>query len=388
MPRTVSGKLSVASVSLVLIGACLSNNPGQEESSEPGSSGASSGEEAGESTLGGIMTTTEEPESEGSGGAATTADETSTSSTGGTTETIPPLCGDGNKDADEECDNGDSNADDAACTLSCHAAKCGDNHIQAGVEACDDGTNDGAYNGCMPGCATLAPACGDLNVDAMYGEACDDDSPDMGCLRSCQRAESCKQLHDSWLDMAPSGIYKIFPKDIDVDAYCDMETDDGGYTFVKFSGINSLTAMAAEAKCGEIGLRLLVPRTEAHLAASFEVASDLDVTPLEGDAPMKPSSYLRIFGIYPVTPGTSCVGAPLNKETCPEWKASDGDAYWISDMALGMGQPSLDNCANCSMAYFWTGANLTAYTAFAGDGEGADSAQFMCEAGDKFGMNG
>ncbi|MDC0717558.1 DUF4215 domain-containing protein [Nannocystis bainbridge] len=52
-----------------------------------------------------------------------------------------PLCGDGIVQADvgEVCDDGMFNADDAACTLACKAAKCGDGLLWAGMEACDDG---------------------------------------------------------------------------------------------------------------------------------------------------------------------------------------------------------------------------------------------------------
>ncbi len=51
--------------------------------------------------------------------------------------------------------------------------KCGDG-IVAGNEVCDDGTNDGSYGGCLPGCTGLAPRCGDAHTDATHGEQCDD----------------------------------------------------------------------------------------------------------------------------------------------------------------------------------------------------------------------
>ena len=64
---------------------------------------------------------------------------------------------------------------------------CGD-AIIAGDEVCDDGVNDGAYGGCMPGCAELAPFCGDGAVDLDH-ETCDDgdtlDGPT--CSSLCER---------------------------------------------------------------------------------------------------------------------------------------------------------------------------------------------------------
>ncbi|HOW51665.1 MAG TPA: lectin-like protein [bacterium] len=46
------------------------------------------------------------------------------------------------------------------------APVCGNTVVDAG-EACDDGVNDGAYGGCMPGCLTRAPYCGDSVIDPL-----------------------------------------------------------------------------------------------------------------------------------------------------------------------------------------------------------------------------
>lgn len=70
----------------------------------------------------------------------------STSSSG-----AEPFCGDGFVDPGEECDDGPLNADDAACTALCEQAVCGDGHLWAGVEACDDGDPDPG-DGCSASC--------------------------------------------------------------------------------------------------------------------------------------------------------------------------------------------------------------------------------------------
>ena len=57
-------------------------------------------------------------------------------------------------------------------TVSSCAPVCGDG-IVAGNEVCDDGVNNGAYGGCMPGCLARAPACGDAVVTTPP-ELCDD----------------------------------------------------------------------------------------------------------------------------------------------------------------------------------------------------------------------
>ena len=51
---------------------------------------------------------------------------------------------------------------------------CGDGVVQSSEgEACDDGVNDGSYNGCMPGCKKRGPYCGDGVTDKTHGEECD-----------------------------------------------------------------------------------------------------------------------------------------------------------------------------------------------------------------------
>ncbi len=49
---------------------------------------------------------------------------------------------------------------------------CGDGKV-ASDEVCDDGKNDGSYNGCMPGCKARGPFCGD-GTTSQPPEACDD----------------------------------------------------------------------------------------------------------------------------------------------------------------------------------------------------------------------
>ncbi len=118
---------------------------------------------------------------------ATTADPASSSG-----DTPSPSCGDGQPDPGEECDPGlAALSDTGACTLTCKIAKCGDNLVWAGKEACDNGpsNNDDLYGGCTSQCQ-LGPRCNDgklqspeecdLGVDNGSGEiplngvACDD----------------------------------------------------------------------------------------------------------------------------------------------------------------------------------------------------------------------
>lgn len=67
------------------------------------------------------------------------------------------------------------------------ASVCGDGVVTPD-EACDDGTNDGRYGGCMPGCLMRAPHCGDGVLQRDQGEQCDDGNMvnEDGCSSRCQ----------------------------------------------------------------------------------------------------------------------------------------------------------------------------------------------------------
>mgnify|MGYP002783521475 CR=1 FL=1 len=121
-----------------------------------------------------------------------TGDPTTDTGTGEPTSTTdqttgaPPVCGDGNIDPGEDCD--DANQDDTdACTNACTNAACGDGFVQVGVEECDDANQDDA-DACTNACKNAA--CGDGVVGP--GEMCDDGNQDDAdaCTNICAPA-SC-----------------------------------------------------------------------------------------------------------------------------------------------------------------------------------------------------
>ena len=75
-------------------------------------------------------------------------------------------CGDGHVRAGvEACDDANASNTDA-CLTTCAAARCGDGHVRAGVESCDDGNNndnDACRNNCTSGLN------GDLGTVAFCG---------------------------------------------------------------------------------------------------------------------------------------------------------------------------------------------------------------------------
>lgn len=111
------------------------------------------------------------------------AGETDTG-TEGDTDTPEAECGNGVVEADEECDAGSMNGENATCTPECSINVCGDGYMFAdGLEQCDDG-NDLDTDECISDC-TL-PACGDGFVQEGV-ETCDDGNTvdGDGCSAEC-----------------------------------------------------------------------------------------------------------------------------------------------------------------------------------------------------------
>ncbi|MCB9567321.1 MAG: DUF4215 domain-containing protein [Myxococcales bacterium] len=98
------------------------------------------------------------------------------------------MCGDGQVDMGEECDDGENNGDDKACTSECQSNVCGDGYVLAGVEECDDG-NISNTDECVDGCKLATCGDGFIQEDK---EECDDgnDVDTDTCPTSCKPA-SC-----------------------------------------------------------------------------------------------------------------------------------------------------------------------------------------------------
>ncbi|MEN0062367.1 MAG: DUF4215 domain-containing protein [Myxococcota bacterium] len=96
-------------------------------------------------------------------------------------------CGDGVKQAWEECDDG-NDVDEDECLNTCVDWSCGDSVVRTGVEECDDGNAVGG-DGCSATCQL--EVCGNNVVDV--GEECDDGNTTSGdgCSDICEIEAGC-----------------------------------------------------------------------------------------------------------------------------------------------------------------------------------------------------
>ena len=114
--------------------------------------------------------------------------------TGSYVDALHERCGNGVVDTDiEECDAGDANADDAACTATCKVGFCGDGLVIDGVEEWDDGEGNGPTASCSESC--VAAVCGDgivqVDEECDLGEGNSDDAFGGGCSLDCEIIPGC-----------------------------------------------------------------------------------------------------------------------------------------------------------------------------------------------------
>src|SRR3989344_5040063 len=108
--------------------------------------------------------------------------------TGGGAVAPPQACGNGQKEGNEECDDGNQDDEDA-CTSACKNAKCGDGLFRMGFEECDDG-NQIDTDACSTACKSAR--CGDGLVWEGK-EKCDDgnQNDEDKCSNTCNSRSSC-----------------------------------------------------------------------------------------------------------------------------------------------------------------------------------------------------
>jgi cysteine-rich repeat protein len=207
----------------------------------------------------GDATTGDLPTSGGTQGATGSSDDGTATEIDLTTGTADPVCGDGVLDPGEGCDDGEANADDAACTAQCQVAECGDGLLRAGVEACDDGAANADDAACTATCTVAT--CGDALVQAGV-EQCDDGNADDAdaCVAGCKLAvcgdgfvgpgELCDDGNDVDDDACTTGCASPNCGDGKLQAAQGEECDDGNA-----SDEDACLGTCVAAECGDAAVQ-------------------------------------------------------------------------------------------------------------------------------------
>jgi cysteine-rich repeat protein len=209
-------------------------------------------------------TTTGGPTSSTDTGSTTTEGDSDSESS--SSEGPMGVCGDGNVDGDEECDEV---VETATCDDDCTFADCGDEVVnEAAGEVCDEG---GEAFACDNDC-TL-PVCGDGNTNESHNEICDGGGETSTCDDDCT-APSCGDQNQNVAALETCDDGNNTSND-GCSATCVLEGDFGGYCRVvdgtQWCFNDDACGEACEDVCSSLGLTI-EPDDNAWFAAQDSMA--------------------------------------------------------------------------------------------------------------------
>ena len=271
----------------------------------------------------------------------------------GFNETAPGQCTD-----IDECVNAAVLCDvNAACNNQPGSYQC---TCDSGYEDTNgDGTLCRQINECIEGTDQCDANAECTDTEGDYTCECDDGF--IGDGFTCRRPLSCLELLNDQ-PATRTGVHTINTgAGGNLQVWCDMTLDGGGYTFYKFSQPSAANARQAEATCASKGMQLFIPRNLEHLKKSYGVATNSNYGPSAN------ASYMRILGVYPNRGrsggfnGSTCLRTPLKSGNgACDWSASDNGPFYIHNES-GRTEPNGDCSTDASMTYAWTGPAQLGY---------------------------
>lgn len=221
----------------------------------------------------------------------------------------------------EACDDGPDNGDTKACTSACEVAVCGDSLVHEGVEACDDG-NDVNTDTCTNMCE--APKCGDGFVQA--GEECDDgnNNSNDGCSADCKSEGKLIFVSSLMYDGNLGGL-------AGADSKCQTLAQAAGLsgTFMAWISNNQGSPSTRFTKSNQPYRRVdgVVVANNYNDLVDGSLAAPINKTEKNGAPPVGNTSCAG-GGFQTVWSATNTNGAWNNAVACNHWTSTAGGSYW------------------------------------------------------------
>jgi hypothetical protein len=189
----------------------------------------------------------------------------------------------------------------------------------------------------------------DANCNYQTGGSyiCSDNVKDPAPSASCQAiklANPAAADGDYLID--PDGAGPLAPLTV----FCDMTTDGGGYTEYAITGGISTARFDEENSCTALGLKLAIPRTQAHLAALIAKYGN--------------ESFATVPGVYGLAAGdyTGCAMNSSDATCAANWKAIDGGAWFAKNVKFS--EPNGDYTPGCWLGSYQNGVDDTGFVGF------------------------
>lgn len=248
-----------------------------------------------------------------------------------------------------DCDDNDANnthnrLNDSDCDGILTADDCNDSDPTSTARP-EDNDCDGilTLDDCDDGDSSSFAIINDTDCDNYSnGTDCDPNNPDgyddNGQSAACA-AYSCLDVLNSGYSFG-DGTYWIIPNNNSaIEVECDMQTENGGYTYYAIDNGISSRAFTDNNSCNALGMDLVFPRSQAHwdsMLARFDL-----------------SYFSTVPGVFKNSDGGNYTDCAMRSGGCGDWQVGDGGRWWLRD--TNFSEPSGDYSANC-----W----LSAYSVF------------------------